>query len=55
MLGRLLAHAVATMYARMLAQSPATISAVALECGTHVEAYFAIRRSTGWIVSTPWP
>src|SRR2546430_12813595 len=28
-------------------QSPRTISGVADECGTHVSAYFATRRSTG--------
>ena len=40
---------------RMIAQSPVTISAVADECGTQVEAYLAMRRRTGRIVSTAWP
>jgi hypothetical protein len=37
------------------AQSLSTISAVAELCGTHVFAYFAIRRSTGSTDGTFWP
>ena len=39
----------------IFSQSPLTISAVADECGTHVRAYFAMRRSTGSMLVTVWP